>query len=107
MSLRVSMSRPLSLGLFRTHVGRRADELLKGGEERLVRQTLALVALAMPKSMILGIGAPSCDGHEDVRGLEVAMDDALLVGVLDGLANLDEQVEPLLVVEIVLRRSNR
>ena len=39
---------------------------------------------------------------EDVRRLDVAMDDALLMRVLDGLANLDEQVEPFLGGEIVL-----
>jgi hypothetical protein len=32
---------------------------------------------------------------QDVRGFDVAMDDALLMGVLDGLGDLDEQVEPL------------
>ena len=40
--------------------------------------------------------------HEDVRGLDVAMDDPLLVRVLDGLANLDEQIEPIFGGEIVL-----
>jgi hypothetical protein len=34
---------------------------------------------------------------EDVRRLDVAMDDALLMRVLDGLADLDEQIEPSLV----------
>jgi hypothetical protein len=33
-------------------------------------------------------------GDQDVRGLDVAVDDALLMRVLNGLANLDEQVEP-------------
>jgi hypothetical protein len=40
--------------------------------------------------------------HEDVRGLDVAVDDPLLVRVLDGLANLDEQIEPFLRGEIGL-----
>ena len=34
-----------------------------------------------------------CDQH--VRRLDVAMNDALLVGVLDGLADRDEQLQPL------------
>jgi len=34
--------------------------------------------------------------------LDVAMNDALLVRVLDGLANLDEQIEPFLGGEIGL-----
>ena len=33
--------------------------------------------------------------HQDVRRLEVAVDDPLLVGVLHGLADLDEQLQPL------------
>ena len=35
------------------------------------------------------------DRHQDVRGLEVPVDDALLVGVLDTFADLREQVEAL------------
>src|SRR5258708_24377949 len=51
------------------------------------------VALAMPKSMTLG--AATVDrGDENVRRLEVAMDDALLVCVLDGVADAREQLEP-------------
>ena len=34
-------------------------------------------------------------GHQDVGGLQVAVDDPLLMGVLDGLANGDEQLQPL------------
>ena len=45
---------PAQFGLLRAHIGRRADELLEGGENRLVGQRLPAVALAMPKSMILG-----------------------------------------------------
>ena len=95
MSLRVSMSSAAHLGLLRAHVGRRADELLEGGEEGLVGQRWPAVALAMPKSMTLGTGMPSWSGDQDVRRLEVAVDDALLVGVLDGVADLDEKLQPL------------
>jgi hypothetical protein len=42
----------------------------------------------MPKSITLGTGHAVVEGDEDVRGLDVAVDDALLVGVLDGLADL-------------------
>ena len=41
-------------------------------------------------------------GDKHVRGLEVTVDDALLVRVLHRLANLDEQVEPLRGGELVL-----
>ena len=53
------------------------------------------MALATPKSMILGTGWPSTSVDQDVAGLEVAVDDGLLVGVLHALADLDEQLEPL------------
>ena len=33
--------------------------------------------------------------HHDVGRLDVAMDDALVVRVLDGMANRDEELEPL------------
>ena len=58
------------------------------------------VALATPKSITLGTGAVVVLGDEDVRGLEVAVDDALLVGVLDGLADRREQFEPLAEREV-------
>jgi len=32
-------------------------------------------------------------GHQDVRGFDVAMDNAFLVGVLDRLADFYEQVD--------------
>ena len=35
------------------------------------------------------------EGDQDVRRLQVAVDDALLVGVLHGLADRDEELEPL------------
>ena len=35
-------------------------------------------------------------GDQDVGGLDVAVDDALLMRVLDGLADLDEQPQALL-----------
>ena len=33
-------------------------------------------------------------GHQDVRRFDVPVDDPFLVGVLDGVADLNEQVEP-------------
>ena len=53
------------------------------------------IALAMPKSITLGTGLPSCESDQDVGGLDVAVDDPLLVGVLDRLADADEQLQPL------------
>ena len=44
---------------------------------------------------------------QDVRRLDVAVDDPLLVRVLDRLADLDEQVEPVLVSRAGPGRSTR
>ena len=57
------------------------------------------VALAMPKSITLGTGTPSCSVDQHVGRLEVAVDDPLLVRVLHRLADLDEQLQPLARVE--------
>ena len=53
------------------------------------------VALATPKSMTLGTGDAVVQRDQDVRRLEVAVDDPLLVRVLHRLADLDEQLQPL------------
>ena len=95
------------LGLLRAHVRRRADELLEGGEDRLVGQASGpAVALAMPKSMILGTRHPIVVGNQDVGRLDVPVNDALLVRVLDGLADLDEQTPAVRVVRGCSRRSS-
>ena len=83
------------LGLFRTHVGRRAEELLERGEQRFVRELLIAGGLGDAEVDHFGHRHAIVQGHQDVRGLDVAMDDALLVRVLDGVTDLHEQVEPL------------
>ena len=45
--------------------------------------------------------------HQDVRRLDVAVNDPFLVRVLDGLANLDEQLQPCAGGQIGSGRSNR
>jgi len=60
------------------------------------------IALAMPKSITLGTGVWSYSADEDVRGLEVAVDDPFLMGVLDGLANRNEQLQPLAGRELMV-----
>ena len=52
---------------------------------------IPLVALARPKSITLGTGLSSWALDQDVGGLEVAVDDPLLVGVLHRRADLAEQ----------------
>ncbi len=61
--------------LLGTHVGRCADELLEGGEERLVGQP-SLRGLGDAEVNHLGDGHAVVDGDEDVRGLDVAVNDA-------------------------------
>ena len=53
------------------------------------------MALATPKSMTLGTGVAVVSVDQDVRRLEVAVDDPLLMGVLHRLADRDEQLQPL------------
>ena len=81
------------VGLFRAHVLGRADEHAVPREDGLLGQPLVR-RLRNPEVDDLRDRAAVLDGHEHVRRLEVAMDDALLVGVLDGLADRDEQREP-------------
>ena len=52
-------------------------------------------AFAVPKSMTFGSGLAIPLGDEHVRWLQVAMDDTLLVRVLDGRAHLHEQRQPI------------
>ena len=90
--------------LFGTHVGRCADELPHCCKKRFIRQTL-LGRFGDAEIDHFGHGHPVLHGHQYVRGFEVAMDDALLVGVLDGATDLHKQTnEPLYVrgqVELV------
>ena len=87
MSLRVSMSTPLNSacsGLMYAGVPMNCSN---GGEEGLVGQP----ALASPwrcRSRSPSAPAPVVHGDQDVRRFEVAVDDAFLMGVLDGLADL-------------------
>ena len=82
---------PAHLRLLGTDVSRRADELLKLREHRLVRQLL-LRGLGDAEIDHLGHRHAVVQRDQDVRGLDVAMNDALLMRVLDRLANLDEQL---------------
>jgi hypothetical protein len=82
---------PAHLRLFRAHVGRGADELVELREDRGLSVSPAFGGLGDAEVDDLGDGHAVVEGDEDVRGLDVPVDDALLVGVLDGLADLDEE----------------
>ena len=49
-----------------------------------------LTALAIPKSMILGIGPPPSRRDQYVRRFDVAVNDSFLMGVLNRLTNGSE-----------------
>ena len=65
------------------------------------------IALASPKSMTLGTGSVVVRGDEDVGGFQVAVDDPLLMRVLDGLADLHEQLQPSRNAQPRQRRNTR
>ena len=71
-------------GLFGRHVGRRAQDLTIDRH-----RDLACLALRQPK-----IGDVRFAGgiHHDVAGLQIAMDDARLVGRVQGVSDLDAQL---------------
>ena len=106
MSLRVSTSSAAQLGLLGAHVLERADDRAVLGEQRLLGQPL-VDRLGDAEVDDLGHRLAVVERHQHVRRLDVAVDDPLLVGVLDRLADRDEQLEPLAGGELGLRRSTR
>ena len=80
--------------LFGTHIGWRANKLLESGEERLIGQP-SLGRFGDPEIDHLWHRHSVVQRDEDVGRLDVAVDDALLVRVLDGVADLAEQFEAL------------
>jgi hypothetical protein len=82
-------------------LGRCADELLESNKESSIRQS-SLRGFGDAEVYDLRNRHTVVDGHQNVRWLDVAVNDTLLVSVLDGLADLHEQVEPLARGELVL-----
>ena len=81
----------IHLGLFGTHVLQRADDLAELGEERLISQaSLMLEGFGESEVDDLGNGATIVERDQDVGWLEVAVDYALLVGMLHRVAYGDE-----------------
>lgn len=77
------------------HVLGRAEELRGAGDGGLVGE-LRADGLGDPEVDDLGMRLAVDHGDEDVRRLEVAVDDALVVGVLDGETDALEELEPAL-----------
>ena len=101
IATRVNVHRA-KLRLLGTHIGGRADELLKRGVKGLVTQPLLAGGLGDAEVNDLGRGRVRRAGHEDVGRFDVPMDDALLVRVLDGFANVHKQLQPLACGKIFL-----
>src|SRR5690349_7904838 len=78
----------VELRLLRAHISGRAEKMFEGGEQGLVREPL-IGGLGNPKINYLGHRRNLIE-HQDVRGLDVPMDDPFLVRMLDRLANSHE-----------------
>ena len=97
---------PARLGLLRAHVGRGADGDAELGREGRVGQP-PLDRLGDAEVDDGGDRLPVGHPDQDVAGLEVAVDDALLVRVLDAAADAEEELEPAAEVEAGAGRSSR
>ena len=75
-------------------IGRGADELLELGEQRLVGKARP-DGLGDAKINYFRRGHPIHFGHQNVRRLDVAVNDAFVMRVLDGVADLNEEPQPL------------
>jgi len=94
-------AQPAHLGLFGTHVSGRAHELLERREQRLVGELL-FGGLGNAKINHLRHRHAVVHRDENVRGLDIAVNDSLLMRVLDGVADLGEEIQPLACGKIVL-----
>ena len=81
----------VELGLLGRHVERCAEHHLMGGVQRLFGQRL-MHRLGQAEVDHLGDRLVVIRRDQDVRGLQVAVDDAFLVSVLKRGADLDEEV---------------
>ncbi len=80
--------------LLRRHVQRRAGDAAKGGEQALLGQPHPAGGLGQAEVDHLGHRAVVVRLDQDVGGLQVAVDDPLLVRVLHGPTDLLEQRQP-------------
>ena len=83
------------VGLLGAHVFRCSDELADLREHGVVGPALVHGVGDAEVDDLGRRGVPSTSVHQHVGGLEVAVDDALLVGVLHGFADGQEELQPL------------
>ncbi len=93
------------VGLLRRHVGGRADPTADHGVQRAIGERLR-DRLGDAEVDDLGHRLAVALGDQHVRGLEVAMEDAAPVRVLDAVADLHEELEPLARPPAGARRSS-
>ena len=91
---------PAHLRLFRAHVSRCANQLLVCSKKRLLSKP-ALDCLGNAKVNNFGHRHTIVHGDENVGWFNIAMDDPLLVGMLNRVADLDEEFKPLPGVKVV------
>ena len=89
------------LRLFGAHVQRRADHLCELGEQRPLTQFL-IERLGDAEVDHFHHRHPLVKRDHHIRGLDVTVDDAPLMGVLDRAADVDEQPQPVIDGEPVL-----
>ncbi len=83
------------LRLFGAHVFGGAYDLAQLGVDSLLSEAL-VGSLGDAEVNDLGYGPFSLSGHQDIRRLEVAVNDPLLVGMLNPVAYLHEEMKSLL-----------
>ena len=91
----------VEFSLLRAHVERSADHLREPGVDGLISQLLA-DRLGDAEVDHLDHRDAVVRGDQDVRRLQVAVDDALAVGMLDRLADGQKQIQPLAGRELLL-----
>lgn len=91
---------PAHFRLLRAHVGGRPDHLCVVGEQCFLGEAL-VCGLGDAEVDHLGDGLAIVESDEDVAWLDVTVDHPFLMGVLDGLANLDKEVEAFCGGELV------
>src|SRR4051812_3759065 len=82
------------LGLLGAHVEWSTDELVEFGEQRPLGERPA-GRLGHAEVDDFGYGRVVDDRYQDIGGLQIAVNDPLLVGVLHRPADEDEQLQPL------------
>ena len=92
---------PARLGLLRAHVGRRADGDAELGGEGSPSVSRCSVALAIPKSMMVGIGCPSVTRTRMLLGLRSRWMTPFWCACWTPAAHAEEELEPVAQIEAV------